>query len=220
MGPSTGAPVAGRTTQFTIQREAALFNEQRAFEPGFRFRRADPHILLPFLILLFAASGCAAVSIYEIVWFQMLGMVMATSAISLAACSGTFMGGMCLGCIALPRLISESRHPSVLPAIELAIGVIGLAVLWGILPLVGSNLRRCGTRRILWNRVACSFSVIFLLPPTVLMGATLPAIARWIKSTPRRSLYLWARLFIAATLPRPLWVLFLTTGFILHNLLR
>ena len=85
---------------------------------------------LPFLILLFAASGSAAL-IYEIVWFQMLRLVIGSSAISLAVLLGTFMGGMCLGCLALPRLVSERRHPlRVYAFIELTIGIIGLAVLW------------------------------------------------------------------------------------------
>src|SRR6201986_138318 len=87
---------------------------------------------LPFLLLLFAASGCAAL-IYEIVWFQLLGLVIGSLAISLAVFLGTFMGGMCLGSRALPRLISEKRHPLVVYAlIELAIGIIGLGVLWGM----------------------------------------------------------------------------------------
>src|ERR1700723_1158424 len=85
---------------------------------------------LPLLLLLFLGSGCAAL-IYEIVWFQLLGLVIGSSAISLGVLLGTFMGGMCLGCLALPRLISARRHPlRVYALIEFSIGVIGLAVLW------------------------------------------------------------------------------------------
>jgi spermidine synthase len=135
------------------------------------------------LLLLFAASGCAAL-IYEIVWFQMLGLVIGSSAISLAVLLGTFMGGMCLGSLALPRLVSEERHPlRVYAVIELAIGFIGLAILWGM-PLVDqvyTAIARGGSFGILLRAV---ISAICLLPPTVLMGATLPAIARWVKSSP------------------------------------
>jgi spermidine synthase len=138
---------------------------------------------LPFLILLFAASGCAAL-IYEIVWFQLLGLVIGSSAISLGVLLGTFMGGMCLGCIALPRLVSERRHPlRVYALIELSIGIIGIAVLW-CMPYVDQvyiAIARGGSFGIVLRAV---ISGICLLPPTVLMGATLPAIARWIKSTP------------------------------------
>ena len=138
---------------------------------------------LPFLILLFAASGCAAL-IYEIVWFQMLGLVIGSSAISLGVLLGTFMGGMCLGCLALPRLVSGRRHPlRVYAFIEFSIGVIGIAVLW-CMPYVDQiyiAVAQGGSFGIVLRAV---ISGICLLPPTVLMGATLPAIARWIKSTP------------------------------------
>ena len=48
---------------------------------------------LPGLIVLFIGSGCAAL-IYEIVWFQLLQLVIGSSAISLGILLGTFMGGM------------------------------------------------------------------------------------------------------------------------------
>ena len=55
---------------------------------------------LPALLLLFVGSGCAAL-IYEIVWFQLLQLVIGSSAISLGVLLGTFMGGMCLGSFVL-----------------------------------------------------------------------------------------------------------------------
>ncbi len=51
---------------------------------------------LPLLLLLFVGSGCAAL-IYEIVWLQLLQLVIGSSAVSLGVLLGTFMGGMCLG---------------------------------------------------------------------------------------------------------------------------
>src|SRR2546430_3812529 len=65
---------------------------------------------LPLLLVLFVGSGCAAL-IYEIVWFQLLELVIGSSAVSLAVLLGTFMGGMCLGSIVLPRVISSREHP-------------------------------------------------------------------------------------------------------------
>src|ERR1700756_4405847 len=80
------------------------------------------------LLLLFFGSGCAAL-IYEIVWFQMLQLVIGSSAVSLAVLLGTFMGGMCLGSLLLPRFVSAARHPlRVYALIELGIGLAGLAV--------------------------------------------------------------------------------------------
>src|SRR5467141_5127846 len=91
---------------------------------------------LPALILLFIGSGCAAL-IYEIVWFQLLQLVIGSSSISLGILLGTFMGGMCLGSLLLPRLISARQHPlRVYAGPELGIGVIALVLLIGM-PTVG-----------------------------------------------------------------------------------
>jgi spermidine synthase len=90
---------------------------------------------LPVLLPLFAASGCAAL-IYEIVWFQMLQLVIGSSAVSLAVLLGTFMGGMCLGSVALPRFVSARRHPlRVYALLELGLGLFGVLVLF-VMPLV------------------------------------------------------------------------------------
>src|SRR5581483_453290 len=84
---------------------------------------------LPLLLLLFFGSGCAAL-VYEIVWFQLLQFVIGSSAISIAVLLGTFMGGMCLGSLVLPRVISATRHPlRVYAALEFGIGVCGVFVL-------------------------------------------------------------------------------------------
>ena len=71
--------------------------------------------LLPALLLLFVGSGCAAL-IYEVVWFQLLELVIGSSAVSMAVLLGTFMGGMCLGSLLLPRLISGEVDVSGLDA--------------------------------------------------------------------------------------------------------
>ena len=138
---------------------------------------------LPALLLLFVGSGCAAL-IYEIVWFQLIELVIGSSAISLGVLLGTFMGGMCLGSLLLPRFVSPAQHPlRVYAALEAAIGALGLIVLV-VVPLMGSIYTATpvqGLAGILWRGVLCA---VCLLPPTLLMGATLPAIARWVEATP------------------------------------
>src|SRR5919199_4355990 len=91
-----------------------------------------PRRYLPALLLLFIGSGCAAL-IYEIVWFQLLQLVIGSSAVSLGVLLGTFMGGMCLGSLALPRVVAAGRHPlRVYALLELGIGACGLALLYGM----------------------------------------------------------------------------------------
>ncbi|MEO7414932.1 MAG: fused MFS/spermidine synthase [Opitutaceae bacterium] len=139
---------------------------------------------LPLLLLLFVGSGCAAL-IYEIVWFQLLQLVIGSTAVSLAVLLGTFMGGMCLGSLALPRFISARRHPlRVYACLEVGIALAGIVVLFAV-PMVGrfyASVVGHGFAGIMLRGFVC---VLCLLPPTILMGATLPAVARWIQTTPR-----------------------------------
>ncbi len=137
---------------------------------------------LPFLLVLFVGSGCAAL-IYEIVWFQMLQLVIGSSAVSLGALLGTFMGGMCLGSILLARWVSARRHPlRVYAALEIGIGIIGICVLFEM-PIVGSLYSTYVGHGLAGTLLRGLVAAVCLLPPTLLMGATLPAIARSIETT-------------------------------------
>lgn len=137
---------------------------------------------LPVLLVLFVGSGAAAL-IYEVVWFQLLQLVIGVSAISLGVLLGTYMGGLCLGSLLFARLVPATFHPLRIYAIlEAAIGLIGLLVLVAV-PLVAGVYTAWagpGTFGLLLRAAAAG---ICLLPPTLLMGATLPALSRWVEST-------------------------------------
>jgi spermidine synthase len=138
---------------------------------------------LPILLLLFVGSGCAAL-IYEIVWFQMLELFVGSSSVSIGVLLGTFMGGMCLGSFLLPRYISPKHHPlKVYAFLEIAIGVIGLLLIF-VLPLVGHVYTAWGGYGLTGYLLRGLVASICLLPPTLAMGATLPAVARWVQTTP------------------------------------
>src|SRR4249920_425143 len=143
-----------------------------------------PRRFLPALLLLFVGSGCAAL-IYEVVWFQLLQLVIGSSAVSMGVLLGTFMGGMCLGSYLLPRFVGRHHHPlRVYAFLELGIGAFGLLILFGMPLLNGLYVTvsgGAGVTGILFRGLAAA---ICLLPPTLLMGATLPAISRWVESTP------------------------------------
>ena len=151
-------------------------NNQNTSQPG----NPAKTVILPFMLLLFVGSGCAAL-IYEIVWLQMLQLVIGLTSVSLGVLLGTFMGGMCLGSLLLPRFVSSRAHPlRVYGLLELGIGVIGLLELV-MIPAV-ERIYTAGNGGIIFRAVV---SGICLLPPTLLMGATLPAISRWVETTPR-----------------------------------
>ncbi|MFI5107146.1 MAG: hypothetical protein ACHP79_19650, partial [Terriglobales bacterium] len=138
---------------------------------------------MPLLLLLFAGSGCSAL-IYEIVWYQLLQLVIGSSAVSLGVLLATFMGGLCLGSLLLPRLKLGGQHPlRVYGKLELGIAACGILVLF-LMPLVDSVYTSAvghGMPAILLRALV---SGLCLLPPTFLMGASLPAASRWIKASP------------------------------------
>ncbi|HKQ57788.1 MAG TPA: fused MFS/spermidine synthase, partial [Candidatus Eisenbacteria bacterium] len=134
-------------------------------------------------LALFAASGCSAL-IYEIVWFQLLGLVVGSSAISLGILLGTFMGGLSLGSVLLPRLVPARHAPlRVYALLELGIAALGVVVFL-IVPLVGHLYTGSGAHGPWGVVLRAAIAGLCLLPPTTLMGATLPAIARGVETTP------------------------------------
>jgi spermidine synthase len=140
--------------------------------------------LLPVLLLLFFGSGCAAL-IYEIVWFQMLQLNIGSTAVSLGVLLGTFMGGMCAGSVVLARIVSAARHPlRVYALLEFGIGLLGILILFGM-PSVAAVYSAHVAGGMMGILLRGAFAAVCLLPPTVLMGASLPAMARWIETSPR-----------------------------------
>jgi len=138
---------------------------------------------LPVLLVLFVGSGCAAL-IYEVVWFQLLQLSIGSSAVSLGVLLGIYMGGMCLGSLLLPRYVGARHHPlRVYAFLELGIGFFGVIVLYGV-PVIGglyTEWAGTGTASLVLRALVAS---ICLLPPTLLMGATLPVVARGVEATP------------------------------------
>jgi spermidine synthase len=146
-------------------------------------RRASSGVL-PLLLALLAGSGCAAL-IYEIVWFQLLELVIGSSAISLGLLLAAYMAGLCLGSFALPRFVSVRRHPiKVFALLEAGIAACALMELY-VVPWIGrvylTEASTGPTGLVLRGTVAA----VCLLPPTLLMGGSLPAIARWVETTPK-----------------------------------
>lgn len=142
--------------------------------------KLDQRRFLPWLLFLFFGSGCAAL-IYEIVWLQLLELVIGASGTSLGILLGAFMGGMCLGSLLLPRFLSSRHHPLRAYAfLELGIGIIGILSLFGI-PLMTDLYASFHGNGILARAV---IAAICLIPPAMLMGATLPIASRFVEASP------------------------------------
>jgi len=139
---------------------------------------------LPLLLLLFAASGCSAL-IYEIVWYQMLQLAIGSTAVSLGVLLATFMGGLCVGSMGLPRLKLVEKNPlRVYAALELGIGICGMLALF-VFPLIDRAYVAAVGYGLPGMLLRALIAAVCMLPATILMGASLPAIVRWVERTPR-----------------------------------
>jgi spermidine synthase len=128
------------------------------------------------LALLFAASGCAAL-IYEVVWFQLLTFSIGASAISLGVLLATFLGGLCIGSYAAARVVIRRQPLRVYAALEVGIGVLGIAALY-VIPLLGGAYTAWAGTGATSLALRLGVAAACLLPATTLLGATLPMVAR------------------------------------------
>ena len=168
-----------------IRREAAVATPVEVLS---KEAPAGTESVFPWLLLLLAGSGSAAL-IYEIVWFQLLELVIGSSGVSLGLLLAAYMGGLCLGSVLLPRFVQGPRAVFWTPlrtyaALELGIALLAIIAVYGV-PLVGRIYLAGATTGLFGLVLRGVVAAVCLLPPTVLMGASLPAISRWVESTPK-----------------------------------
>ncbi len=137
------------------------------------------------LYIIFALSGAASL-IYEVVWFQLLRLTIGVNSGSLGITLACFMGGLFVGSFGYARWAPVRWNPLRTYALmEAAIGVIGL-----FLPALRGGIRDSYLAQAHDPRIAFVLRSIIsaglLMPPTILMGATLPALSRWVKADDRQ----------------------------------
>ncbi len=152
---------------------------------------------LPVLLILFALSGCSAL-IYEVVWYQSLQLAIGSTSVSMGVLLATYMGGLCIGSLWFPRQ-QWTLHPlKIYAALEAGIAVSALLVQLG-LPYL-SHVYVIGAESGFPGMLLRGLlAAICMLLPTILMGASLPAIIRWIEGT-REGVAWWGFLYGANTL--------------------
>jgi spermidine synthase len=138
-------------------------------------------------ICFFLSGGSGLV--FESLWTRKLTQVFGSTTLSVASVLTTFMGGLALGSWLLGRHLADRvKRPIVWYA-----AVEGLVGLWGLLvPLVVDGVYP-HVNRFLWSTfepgyftfsfLRFVFVALLLLPPTTLMGATLPLLARHFVTT-------------------------------------
>ena len=139
--------------------------------------------VIPALGAVFLLSGAAGL-VHEVVWARLLGHLFGATSLAVSTVLAAFMGGLALGShLVGSRAARLGDRPRVYALLEIGIGVSALVIpllLTFVQPLYGA----------LWRRFHFSFAVFsilrfvvaggILLPPTVMMGATLPLLADYV----------------------------------------
>jgi spermidine synthase len=134
---------------------------------------------VPALACACLLSGCAAL-VYQIVWTRQISLVMGTTLEAVATVVATFMGGLAAGSMLAARLV-DSRQRRSLPRLYALLegGIAALALCVPVLvaagrPLLQALYRPEAPSALSLGLARFGVSLLALLPPTLLMGATLP----------------------------------------------
>ncbi|MBD3867459.1 MAG: spermidine synthase [Acidobacteria bacterium] len=147
--------------------------------------------LVPIILLLFFLSGATAL-VYQVIWLRQLILIFGSTLFATSSILATFMGGLALGAFLAGRSMDRSgRAPlQVYGLLEIIIGVYALLVpfLFQALTPVYQMVWNSGgsDSQLLLNLAKFAGIALVLLPPTTLMGASLPVLARAVADDPER----------------------------------
>lgn len=134
----------------------------------------------PVAWLLMLASGFAGLG-YQLVWTQQCALWLGHESAAVLAVVAAFFGGIALGALWLGDRIERSQRPAHwYAACELLIALWGVTLLW-LMPMASDVLLSAmGTQPSPLSQWTWAFvgTLGLLLPATMAMGATLPAIER------------------------------------------
>jgi spermidine synthase len=145
-------------------------------------RDAEARQIARAIVACFLVSGTVGL-IYEVLWIRMLGLVFGHTIFAITTVLAAFMGGLGLGSLLFGRLADRSRHlVRFYGLLEIGIGAYCLclptlldwaasAYLW-----IG---RTADLPYLAFSLIQFCLVALLLVPPTTLMGATLPVLIRF-----------------------------------------
>lgn len=146
----------------------------------------------------FVLSGATGL-IYEVLWARMLGLVFGATTLAVSTVLAAFMAGLALGSALAGRVGAKIRRPLRLYGLlEIGIAVCAIAVpplfSWvdKLYLFIWQQLHPGFVTFSLWR---FALSCVLLLPPTTLMGATLPVLAAALVRSPNFKATSVARLY-------------------------
>ncbi len=133
------------------------------------------------LEILFLFSGATAL-VYQVVWTRLLTLFFGSTILAVSTVLAVFMGGLAIGAALLGRRADRAAEPVRFYAwLELLIGLLALAT-----PLIFAGIQQLyllindQAAPGFWEAALQRFalSALLLLPPTILMGGTLPVLSK------------------------------------------
>ena len=170
-------------------------------------RRSASRALKRYVFAAFLLSGLAGL-MHEVVWAKLLVQLIGATAYAQAAVMAVFMGGLALGSVLFGRRSDHSERPlRTYVVLEFLIGAYCL-LLPLLLYLAGLGYVSLATHffEFAGLKVLFRFALVILLVlfPAVLMGGTLPILARhlvvWVEETRRQVASLYALNSLGAVL--------------------
>lgn len=147
---------------------------------------------------LLAASGAAALG-WQFLWTEQLALGLGHETVSALAVMVAFFAGIALGAVVFHRALARSGRPYRWYLLgELAVMAWGWCLWYGLVPAIAGANRLIGVEpSAAWHSLL-AFAVPFflLLPATVAMGITLPAVGLQVASLKSQ----WGGLYAANTL--------------------
>jgi spermidine synthase len=133
------------------------------------------------LVLFFLSGACGLV--YEVVWTRMMSHVFGATALAIGTVLAAFMTGLALGSWRLGRAADRASNPLRLyGSLEIAVALTAAAVhflLTRITPAYLAVYEAFGRSHAALAVARFLLAFALILAPTVLMGATLPVLARF-----------------------------------------
>ncbi len=144
--------------------------------------RTKQDYLLSIALLCFFFSGAAGL-IYEVVWTRMLTQIFGNTTYAIATVLSAFMAGLALGSYWFGRIADQGKNDFLLYGLlEAGVGVYGFLVpqLFKLGQMVYNPLFRLNdSYPMIFNLLLFLLAFVFLVLPTMLMGATLPVLSRF-----------------------------------------
>ncbi len=138
---------------------------------------SGPAVVPTWAALCFVASGAAGL-LYELVWSKQISYLLGSSLHSVAVVVAAFLGGLALGARLLGGPLARTGDPARRYAVlEFAVAGVGLAILPALRLLdgpVGHLYRASGGEGAAFSVTRVVLLFVLLVPPAMLMGATLP----------------------------------------------